>query len=194
VELAREGDVAAARLVFTYVVGKPQATEDPDRLDEKEWRQYVEETVRQGELEAVVGGMSATLACTIAGAAVPAMQTQAGETLLANLAALDEIEQEEQAEERAEAPAAEEGTDATEEERSAADGETVEGTTPVGPGAPAVENAAAKVLAMLMGVRGQTSEPVRRAANGQNEGANRPGPLAPPSTSPKGQRPPKSDG
>src|SRR5258708_32493252 len=99
--------------------------------------------------------MWATRACTIAGAAVPAMQTHAGETLLANLAALDENEQEEQAEERAEAPAAEEGTDATgTEERSAADGETVEGTTPVGPGAPAVGNAAAKGVAVVLGVRG----------------------------------------
>jgi hypothetical protein len=48
VEQARDGDVAAARLVLTYVVGKPQITEDPDRLDEKEWQQYVNETVRSG--------------------------------------------------------------------------------------------------------------------------------------------------
>jgi hypothetical protein len=110
------------------------------------------------------------------------MQTHAGETLLANLAALEEIENEERAEEQAAGPAAEEGT--AEEE-----------TTRPGQGAPSVENAAAKVLAMLAGVRDKAGEPVLRAANGQNEGGIRPGSLAPPpSATPKGQGQPNSDG
>src|SRR5258708_16801755 len=33
VEKAREGDLAAARLVLSYTVGKPTAAVDPDRLD-----------------------------------------------------------------------------------------------------------------------------------------------------------------
>src|ERR1700680_4032660 len=30
---AKQGDVAAAKLVLAYAIGKPQATVDPDRLD-----------------------------------------------------------------------------------------------------------------------------------------------------------------
>ncbi|MDA1267304.1 MAG: hypothetical protein O2816_19660 [Planctomycetota bacterium] len=35
---ARSGDVAAARLVLSYVVGRPTDAPDPDRLDEQELR------------------------------------------------------------------------------------------------------------------------------------------------------------
>src|SRR5262249_39669896 len=38
VELARGGDLAAARLLLTYLVGQPAEAVDPDRLDLEEWR------------------------------------------------------------------------------------------------------------------------------------------------------------
>ena len=37
VEMAKEGDVAAARLVLSYTVGKPTEAVDPDRLDVEEF-------------------------------------------------------------------------------------------------------------------------------------------------------------
>ncbi len=42
VEKARAGDVAAARFVASYVVGKPAPAPDPDRLDAQEWQIFKE--------------------------------------------------------------------------------------------------------------------------------------------------------
>jgi hypothetical protein len=36
-ERAKEGDVAAAKLAMSYLVGKPEKAVDPDTLDEQEW-------------------------------------------------------------------------------------------------------------------------------------------------------------
>jgi hypothetical protein len=38
VERAREGDVASARLLLTYLIGRPVDAVDPDRVDLDEWR------------------------------------------------------------------------------------------------------------------------------------------------------------
>jgi hypothetical protein len=54
---AKEGDVAAARLVLSYVVGRPEATVDPDTLDEQELRQYL----GQPDLAAAMPGVLQTL-------------------------------------------------------------------------------------------------------------------------------------
>src|SRR5687768_14507095 len=37
---AKEGDLAAARFVYTYAYGKPTTPIDPDRLDLHEWQIY----------------------------------------------------------------------------------------------------------------------------------------------------------
>src|SRR5262245_18224965 len=37
-ELAHAGDMAAAKLVLNYTVGRPAETVDPDRLDVDEWK------------------------------------------------------------------------------------------------------------------------------------------------------------
>src|SRR6478735_5679239 len=36
---AKSGDVPALRLAFSYLVGKPEAAQDPDRMDLHEWEQ-----------------------------------------------------------------------------------------------------------------------------------------------------------
>ncbi len=54
---AREGDLAAAKLLFTYVLGKPAEQPDPDRLDLDEWdllREQVEKP--QDATELLTGG------------------------------------------------------------------------------------------------------------------------------------------
>src|SRR5262249_29379362 len=38
IEQAKEGDVASAKLLFSYGLGKPTAAPDPDRLDTEEWK------------------------------------------------------------------------------------------------------------------------------------------------------------
>ncbi len=42
VEQARAGNVAAARFVASYVIGKPTPAPDPDRLDAQEWKNFKE--------------------------------------------------------------------------------------------------------------------------------------------------------
>lgn len=39
---AKGGDVAAARLLFSYLLGRPGEAVDPDRLDADEWRLHQE--------------------------------------------------------------------------------------------------------------------------------------------------------
>jgi hypothetical protein len=43
VRKAREGDVAAARLVLAYAIGRPTEAENPDRLDAQEWQRWQEQ-------------------------------------------------------------------------------------------------------------------------------------------------------
>jgi hypothetical protein len=51
---AKEGDVAAAKLVLTYAVGKPEATVDPDRLDLDEWQTFKDGAGMMNELPRLV--------------------------------------------------------------------------------------------------------------------------------------------
>src|SRR5947209_4844825 len=50
IEKAKNGDVAAARLVFHYALGKPTEAVDPDRVDADELRLLRESAVSVGEL------------------------------------------------------------------------------------------------------------------------------------------------
>ncbi len=53
IEKARTGDTAAAKLVYQYVLGKPAAPVDPDRLDADEWQGYKETAGMMKELPQV---------------------------------------------------------------------------------------------------------------------------------------------
>jgi hypothetical protein len=75
IEKAKAGDVAAARLVIQYTMGRPAEAVDPDRLDEMEWQQWQRELVGT-EMPAVMTGVHAECANTIARKLVPAMQEQ----------------------------------------------------------------------------------------------------------------------
>lgn len=50
--LAEEGSVAAAKLLFSYLMGKPQPAPDPDRLDIEEWKIFRETTEMKQEAPA----------------------------------------------------------------------------------------------------------------------------------------------
>jgi hypothetical protein len=50
IDKAKSGDVAAARLVFSYVLGKPAETVNPNRVDIDEWQIYRETTPLLKEL------------------------------------------------------------------------------------------------------------------------------------------------
>ena len=54
-ESAKTGSESAAKLVYQYVLGKPTAGADPDRVDHEEWRQRMERPATK-ELEAGIQG------------------------------------------------------------------------------------------------------------------------------------------
>src|SRR6266851_9311801 len=51
---AKNGDVAAAKLVLAYLLGKPQAVVDPDRLDVEEWQNFKDCAPMMGESHKLV--------------------------------------------------------------------------------------------------------------------------------------------
>src|SRR5262245_58033945 len=71
---AKQGDLAAVKLLFTYVLGKPTETVDPDRLDEMEWEQFKRNVVPGNDLPAVVGACHAELANGMARVTIPPVQ------------------------------------------------------------------------------------------------------------------------
>src|SRR5262245_26191241 len=71
---AKQGDLAAVKLLFSYVLGKPTDTVDPDRLDEQEWEQFKRNVVPGNDLPAVVGSCHAELANGMARVTIPAVQ------------------------------------------------------------------------------------------------------------------------
>lgn len=78
---AREGDVAAARLVLAYSVGKPDKAVDPDTLDVQEFQLWQQHAVANEQLLGVLGRVQAGLANTILRAATPSIQEQTAQTL-----------------------------------------------------------------------------------------------------------------
>jgi hypothetical protein len=78
---ARGGDVAAARLVLAYVVGKPADVVEPDTLDLQEFQQYEEQVRRYGSLPSVAATPDLGLACTIARASRPGIADTAARDL-----------------------------------------------------------------------------------------------------------------
>jgi hypothetical protein len=54
VELARAGDVPAAKLVLAYTVGKPAPTVNPDMLDVEEWDQFRKAAPMVNELASLI--------------------------------------------------------------------------------------------------------------------------------------------
>jgi hypothetical protein len=68
---AVEGDLAAARLLLSYTLGKPAAAVDPDTLDQQEWQLYRQRPVNGQDLLAVLSNLPVDLALTILRAALP---------------------------------------------------------------------------------------------------------------------------
>jgi hypothetical protein len=60
--MALGGNVAAARLLLQYLVGKPQDPPNPDRLEHDEWQVYQSEAVPPADMSRLLGSMPATMA------------------------------------------------------------------------------------------------------------------------------------
>jgi hypothetical protein len=76
IEQAREGNLAATKLLFSYVLGKPTESVNPDTLDAQEWQLYQQAPVTEAGLQTVLGGLPTPLACEIARTALPAIHDQ----------------------------------------------------------------------------------------------------------------------
>jgi hypothetical protein len=68
---AKQGDVASARLLFGYTIGRPAAAVDPDRLDFDEWDIHRRTPTRTDEIQAILGGIPVTVACELFTAIAP---------------------------------------------------------------------------------------------------------------------------
>jgi hypothetical protein len=71
VELARTGDVAAARLLLSYAVGRPTDAVDPDTLDQQEWAIFRQIPVPPAEVERLLHDVPVDFACELTRALAP---------------------------------------------------------------------------------------------------------------------------
>jgi hypothetical protein len=78
---AKEGDMAAAKLLLLYLVGKPDSVVEPDTLDLQEIQQYETEVRHYNSLPAVAATPDLGLACTIARATRPGIAEVASRDL-----------------------------------------------------------------------------------------------------------------
>ena len=72
VNLAKEGNIQAAKLVLQYAVGKPAPVAQPDRVDEEEWDIEKAKSIPQEEVVGAIEGMPVDAACVTAAASPPA--------------------------------------------------------------------------------------------------------------------------
>jgi hypothetical protein len=78
---AKQGDVAAARLVLSYVVGQPEPVVEPDTLNLEELKLYEEETKHFKALPAVAAAPDLEMVCTIARSTRPSIAEAASKDL-----------------------------------------------------------------------------------------------------------------
>jgi hypothetical protein len=74
VKKALDGDVAAAKLIFSYAAGKPGAAADPDTLDAHELAVRRGSTASPEDMHALFEACPAWLLCAIAAVAAPQVQ------------------------------------------------------------------------------------------------------------------------
>jgi hypothetical protein len=66
IEQAKGGDVAAARLLFAYAIGRPAEVVDPDLLDVQEWQVHRQMAVPFAEVDGMVRDVPTDFACRLA--------------------------------------------------------------------------------------------------------------------------------
>jgi hypothetical protein len=73
IDLAKDGNVQAIKLLFSYTLGKPPATEPPDQLDIQEWQLFRQSATMAEELPGLVATPDPSLPLQMVRAARPAM-------------------------------------------------------------------------------------------------------------------------
>jgi hypothetical protein len=85
IELARDGNLQAIKLLFSYTLGKPAEAVQPDQLDVEEWNLQKQTASMMVELPVVVAAPDPCLPLTIARAARPAVTRQVSQQLQTTL-------------------------------------------------------------------------------------------------------------
>src|SRR5262245_1563019 len=68
---AEDGDVAAAKLILHYTLGKPTTSVDPDQVDVDEWQKLQKSALPPQEMQVVLNGVPASLATRLTNIAWP---------------------------------------------------------------------------------------------------------------------------
>jgi hypothetical protein len=90
---AESGDIQAMKLLFQYVIGKPQPATDPDRLDIDEWQTLQEHARSPGEVTEILETIPAKTASELTRIAWPcAVETNLRAPVLAGFKELDDRE------------------------------------------------------------------------------------------------------
>src|SRR5208283_4848201 len=89
VEKAKEGDVAAMKLLLSYTVGKPGEAVNPDMLDVHEVQSFRQQMMNPGEIGSVLQGFSAELAAIMLRYVVPALDDTQRQMVVDKAAAQD---------------------------------------------------------------------------------------------------------
>jgi hypothetical protein len=88
-QAAKGGDVAAAKVLLAYTVGRPPDAVNPDTLDLEEWRLFRQTPVQPDDLACVLNNIGPATACTILRPALPLMADRRERELAERLRATD---------------------------------------------------------------------------------------------------------
>ncbi len=72
-EKAEAGDTSAAKILVSYVVGKPLPAPHPDSIDRDEWDHYQNDAMKQRELAVVMNSLPTHVGNDVARVALPIM-------------------------------------------------------------------------------------------------------------------------
>jgi hypothetical protein len=86
---ARQGDVSACKLLFSYALGKPTAAVDPDTLDQQELKNLAANHVGLDEVQRVINSFPVELMLTMIRAMLPHLETAKARMLGEQLGAPD---------------------------------------------------------------------------------------------------------
>jgi hypothetical protein len=78
---AKEGDVASAKLLFGYIMGKPAPAVDPDALNLLEWNLVKQSPVDLAQLQAALSGLPVDTVCTLLRYVMPCLSANASGVL-----------------------------------------------------------------------------------------------------------------
>ena len=79
---AEDGDVAAAKLILHYTLGKPTTSVDPDQVDVDEWQKLQKSALPPREMQLVLNGVPASLATRLTNIAWPCYVDLASQPVL----------------------------------------------------------------------------------------------------------------